>query len=124
VLYRTTCAFALRVYWMRSREAAPDLGGGPSVVGEPEVAIRPSCDAESRARGDIELGDGPCCSPGGSCTQAQQTDTGDQGGEQCGQVRPPSRTIHAGYSFVDGATLCCLLPCSQIRENGSARPLG
>src|SRR5258707_1379387 len=78
-------------------------GNAPNLVrrfGEPKTAILPDRDAESRARGDIELGDGPCCSPGGSCAQAQQTDTGDQGGEKCDQARPPSRTIHASSSLV------------------------
>ncbi len=68
------------------------LGGdAPDLVrrrGEPQVAIRPGGDAIRTAlgRGDGELGDGARCGPGGSSAQAQQADTGDQGGEQCGQV--------------------------------------
>lgn len=55
-----------------ARGDAPNLGR--ELLGEPEVAIRSGRDAERRSRGDIELGDGACCSPGGSCAQAQQAD--------------------------------------------------
>ncbi|HXL37707.1 MAG TPA: hypothetical protein VN954_10960, partial [Ktedonobacteraceae bacterium] len=80
--------------------------GGTS--GEPQVAIRPSRDADRRAtaRGERELGNRAHIGPGGSSAQAQQTDAGNYGGEKCGQVRPPSRTIHVSSSFV---WLCMVL---------------
>ena len=81
---------------------APDLA---RAIREPEVAIRPGGDVERRAlRRDGVLGDGACCGPDGSAAQAQQTDTGNYGGEKCGQVRPPSRTIHGSFSFIGVAT--------------------
>src|SRR5256885_5829297 len=76
---------------------APDV----SPSGEPEVAIRPGRDADrvAAARGGGELGDSAGFGPGGSATQAQQADTGDQGGKQSGQVRPPTRMVHVSFSF-------------------------
>ncbi len=73
----------------------------PDVVrlGEPEIAIRAGRYTPGQAS-RRELGEGANDGPGRKTAQAQQADTGDQGGEKCGQVRPPSRTIHVSSSFV------------------------
>src|SRR5713101_7332986 len=54
----------------------------PHEFRKPEVAIRPGCDAPGRAegRGDRELGDG--VGQDESTAQAQQADTGNQGGAE------------------------------------------
>src|SRR6266568_4627211 len=85
---------------------APDVALAIRDLREPEVAIRPGGDTYRRAlRRNGELLDGARFGrPGGETAQAQQTDAGNDGSEKCGQVRPPSRTIHVSSSFVYGAT--------------------
>ena len=54
---------------------------------EPEVAIRPGCDAGRPARRRKgELGDNARFGPGGSNAQAQQADAGNQGDDECSHV--------------------------------------
>ena len=110
---------------------APDLAR--IALGEPEVAIRPGRDAprDATARGGGELGDG--IGQDESTAQAQQADTGNQGGAEGDQVRPQSRNVHVSSSFSLLPTLVCLwqnrredvsrnTPCSFSCEISSEFP--
>jgi hypothetical protein len=87
------------------RGDAPDLVS--SLLSELDIATGPGGDTPIRRRGNGELGDGASFGPGRETAQAQQADTGKHGGEKCGQVRPPSRTIHVASSLVSCTTHRC-----------------
>ena len=97
---------------------APDLV--PITLGKPQVAIRPGGDDARLAPRHGELGDGACCSPGGETAQAEPADRDSDGGEQCGQARPQTRTLHGSCSFVGDAPHGCHVNVSSSLQRGSA----